>query len=191
MRRIFLYSILFISLGFNIYCGFDYYQNVQSKRTAVAFIKNWNIKEVNANQGNDFLFKATYLMRPEYKQSKRYYFISIWNTLCKPCIKEMPLLDTLADTINRADVGYLFVTENGENMITQFRKKHGITSRNFLFINDADMYISYVLNTLQLKTRQYPIQLVINNQGEILFNQTGTFESSHDSTLIKVFQDLK
>lgn len=163
---------------------------MQDRRFADAFIENTKIKNVGLNQGNIFLFKKIKELSPEYQKSKKYYFISIWNTLCRPCVKEMPLLDSLADNINRKDLGYIFITENGDKSINQFREKHKINSRNFIFINDADTYISSVLNEKKIKIRQYPIQLIINKNGSIIYCQTGTIDSPKDSTILRAIKNL-
>ncbi len=190
MYRKLIYSIFILSICCNIYCGFNYYQKLQNRRWAEALTDNFNIKDIPLTQGNSFLFKKINKLHPEFETTKKYYFISIWNIMCVPCIKEMPLLDTLADYVNRKDFGYLYVTENGEKMINQFRERKKINSRNFTFLNDADKYISSILTTLKLKNRQYPIQLIINAKGEILFNQIGAFESSKDTVLLKTIENL-
>ncbi len=191
MYRKFIYSIFIISICCNIYCGYNYYQSLQEKRYLEAFIDNSKIKDISLKEGESFLFQKIKGIHPEYEKTKNYYFISIWNTLCRPCIKEMPLLDSLADNINRKDVGYLFVTENGEKIITQFREKHKISSRNFKFVNDADIYISSILKSHNLESRQYPIQLIIDNKGDIKYFQVGTIESVNDSLIMNCIKHLK
>ena len=187
----FIYSIFILSVLGNIYCGFDFYTKQQNKRFTESILNNSKIKNVSQKDGDIFLFKKIETLHPTYKESKSYYFISIWNTVCRPCIKEMPLLDSLADNINRNDFAYMFVTENGERMINQFREKHNINSRNFSFINDADVYISSVLKNQNLENRQYPIQLIIDNKGDIKYFQVGTIESATDSVIINCVKGLK
>lgn len=184
------YSIFMLSIGCNIYIAYHYYNRLQQRKFSEAFIENHKIKDITSSQGKNYLFNKIDSLYPNYEKTKKYYFISIWNTLCKPCIKEMPLLDALANNINRKDFAYLYITENGNNLINQFRKKHKIDSKNFIFINDADIYISSILKTLHLKNRQYPIQLIINNNGDILFNQIGAFESSKDSSILNSIKRL-
>jgi thiol-disulfide isomerase/thioredoxin len=191
MYRKLIYSIFIISICCNIYCGFNYYQKLQDRRWAAAMTEHWNVKNVSSIDGNNFIFEKIKNIHPEFNQTKKYYFISIWNTMCVPCIREMPLLDTLADNINRNDFAYMFVTENGERMINQSRKKHNINSRNFSFINDADVYISSVLKNQNLENRQYPIQLIIDNKGDIKYFQVGTIESATDSVIINCVKGLK
>lgn len=191
MYRKFTYSIFIISICCNIYCGFDYYDRLQGKFYLEAFVENSKIKEISLTQGERFLFQKIKEIHPEYEKQKKYYFISFWNTMCSPCIKEMPLLDSLADNINRNDFGYMFVTENGEKMITKFREKHIIKSRNFNFINDADIYISSILKSHNLENRQYPIQLIIDYNGNVKYFQIGTIESANDSLIMNSIKNLK
>ena len=191
MFRKTIYFVFVLSIGGNIYCGFDYYMKQQDKRHLEAFIENRGVKNISLKNGSDFLFEKIKTSYPEYQKTKKYYFISIWNTLCGPCIKEMQLLDSLADNIDRKDFRYIFVTENSDNMINQFLKKRNISSKNFSFINDADIYISSILKSHNLKTRQYPIQLIIDDKGAIKYFQIGVFESSTDSVVMKCVKDLK
>ena len=190
MLRKLIYLIFIISIGCNIYVAFDYYRRLQDKRFGEAFIENTKLKNIGLGQGNDFLFNKIKNLYPEYQKNKKYYLISIWNILCKPCVKEMPLLDSLADNANRKDLGCIFLTENGDKIINQFLKKHHISSKNFIFINDADTYISSVLKRHNLKNRQYPIQLIIDNKGNDIYFQTGTIDSSKDSLVLNCIKNM-
>ena len=185
-----LYITLVISLGCNIYCGFDYYQKLQNKKSIERIMGNFNIKNVSTIDGSSFLLEKIRMSDDKSLKNKKYYFISIWNTMCKPCIKEMPMLDTLAMTINREDLGYIYLTENGNKMINEFRKKHNINSRNFSFINNADNYISSILKSHNLKNRQYPIQIIIDSVGNIKHFQIGTIESSKDTVILNCVKKL-
>jgi thiol-disulfide isomerase/thioredoxin len=190
MFRNIIYFVLLISVGFNVYFVFDYSQTLKHREFAEAFINSSKIKDIDQKDGTDFLFKKIKCLRFD-QENKKYYFVSIWNTMCKPCIKEMPLLDSLADNINRQDLAYIFLTENGERMINQFREKHNINSRNFSFINDADIYISSILKSHNLKNRQYPIQLIIANNGDVKYFQVGAIENANDSLIINCIKNLK
>jgi hypothetical protein len=189
--RKFIYLIFIISLACNVYFAYNYYQIIKNRQFIEVFLNNSKIKKISQKEGVDFLFKNINFMQPEYQKSKKYYFISIWNTMCRPCIKEMPLLDSMTDIINRKDFAYFFITENGEKMITQFREKHKISSRNFNFINDADIYISSILKSHNMETRQYPIQLIIDNKGEVKYFQVGTIDSANDSLVMNCIKNLK
>lgn len=74
--------------------------------------------------------------------------------------------------------------------INEFREKYKMNSRNFNFINDADIYISSILESHNLKNRVYPIQLIIDKNGNIKYFQTGAFESSKDSLVISCTKKL-
>jgi thiol-disulfide isomerase/thioredoxin len=189
MYRKLIYIIFFLSLSCNVYVVYDYCQRLQEKYLADAFIENVKIKNISLKEGDDFLFEKIKSSYPELK-NKKYYFISIWNTMCGPCIKEMPLLDSLADTINRNDFGFIFLTENGDKMIREFIERRKISSKNFNFINDADVYISSILQSHHLKTRQYPIQLIIDINGDMKYFKTGTIETTSDSLVINCIRGL-
>ena len=163
---------------------------IQNEKLTKLFIKNFNIKDVSTLDGSNFLLEKIRTSGDKNLKNKKYYFISIWNTMCKPCIKEMPMLDTLAMTINREDLGYIYLTENGNKMINEFRKKHKLNSRNFSFINDADIYISSILKSHNLKNRQYPIQIIIDSVGNIKHFQIGTLESSKDTIILNCVKKL-
>lgn len=190
MLRKIIYFVLVISLACNIYCGFDYYMQFHNKEVINTFITNWNMKNISMKDGHRFLFDKIKGSNSSKLKNKKYYFVSIWNTLCKPCIKEMPLLDSLADNITRKDIGYIFLTENSDKIINKFKESHHVCSKNFIFINDADTYISAILKSQHLKNRVYPIQLIIDNKGSVLYSTIGTIDSANDSTIISYSKRL-
>jgi thiol-disulfide isomerase/thioredoxin len=173
-----LYILFALSISCNVFFVFDYYEGLKNKEFAKIFIENTKIKNIPPEQGNKFLFEKIDSVFLTHSTKKKYYFISIWNTMCKPCVKEMPILDSLADKINRTDICYIYLTENSTTRINEFLKKHNLSSRNFIFINDADLYISSVLKKHNLRNRQYPIQLLIDSNGREKYFQIGTLEKS-------------
>jgi len=52
-----LYITLVISIGCNIYCGFDYYQSVQNNKAIELFIENSKIKNVSIIDGANFILE--------------------------------------------------------------------------------------------------------------------------------------
>jgi thiol-disulfide isomerase/thioredoxin len=190
MIRVALSFIFLISVSCNIYCLIDYYHTLQGRIFTDAIINNSKIKDLSLDEGSSFLFKKVKDLHPEYEKTKKYYFISLWNIMCKPCIKEMPLLDSLANNINRNDFAYIYVTENGDKLINQFKQRHKISSKKFIFINDADVYISAILKNNKIENRQYPIQLIIDNLGNLLHFQVGTISNSKDSLVMSSINKL-
>ncbi len=185
-------TLLVLSFGLNIYYIIDYFEFVKRKKE-LEQIMNFNkeIKNISYKTGTDFLLHKIEQTNPIAFKKKKYYFISVWNVICVPCIKEMPLLDTLTENINNDNVGYIYATENGDKMITEFIKKRKLSLKYFTFINYADPFISALLKEKKLKNRQYPIQLIIDKFGKILYFKIGTIESANDSEILKLTKTLQ
>lgn len=189
MKKI-AYILFSISVLLNIYYTFDYYKTLQNQEFAKIFIENTKIKNVSMEEGNTFLFEKLDFVLPKHSAKRKYYFISIWNTLCKPCLKEMPLLDSLAEKINRPDISYIYLTENNYDLVHKFRKVRNLNSKNFVFINDADLYISSVLKKHNMNVRQYPIQIIIDSNGNEKYFQIGAIEKSDFLRLINICKSI-
>src|SRR5688500_13869120 len=100
---------LVVSLSVNAYFIKEevvYYRNM-------AFMKIMNsamggsVGDVTWGKGLGMFNDSLRIKFPELS-AKKYYYINIWASFCGPCIKEMPWLDSLAGTIERKDVGYIF-----------------------------------------------------------------------------------
>lgn len=111
--------------------------------------------------------------------NKKYYFVNVWATWCVPCIKEIPRLDSLAGTLNK-DIAYIFVSDQTDNVINDCIKKKKYDLNNFVFINDLNDFVSGICNEYKLTTKSYPINLIIDNKGNIYHYSIGTFENTTD-----------
>ncbi|MES2514183.1 MAG: redoxin domain-containing protein [Bacteroidota bacterium] len=178
--------LLPISLVVNIYYVSQHYQQYQIDQANKSMFPS---KEHAREDGMIYLKKRIVDNYANLK-SKKYYFINIWNLVCGPCIKEMPLLDSMVMHIDRKKIGCIFLTENGDKVVNDFleRKKH--RPINFSFINDADYYISSVMSQKESQVTTYPIQLVIDLEGNIKYFASGTIESANDTTLINFMNRL-
>jgi thiol-disulfide isomerase/thioredoxin len=105
---------------------------------------------------------------------KKYYYINVWTDWCKPCIREMPWLDSLAGTMDK-DVGYFFVSEMSDDAANQCIKKKNYKIKNFVFLNDMSDFVSAVCNEKRTKSKVYPMVLVLSNTGQLLHSSNGGY----------------
>lgn len=110
-------------------------------------------------------------------------FINFWATWCKPCIREMPSLSEA--NIQLKDEGVIFIVASDEEVkkIKKFESKH---------------YYSFKLShstvsVFDLDVQALPTTLIINENGEIVFNEIGARDWSSDKSiaLIKSFSIKK
>jgi len=106
-------------------------------------------------------------------------FINFWATWCKPCIKEMPSLSKA--NVKLKDEGVLFIVASDEEVskISKFESKH-----HYSF----DLLHSSV-SVFDLGVQALPTSIIINEKGEIVFNEIGSRDWSSDKSiaLIKSF----
>ncbi len=176
-----------ISLIFNVYFLYQVYENYQFHK--ITSNNLFSIKKISFPSGTNYLLNRLKKEQPQLI-NKNYIFINIWNIGCGPCIKEMPILDSLSLNINRKDIGYVFLTENSKDLITSFLKRKKIITENFVFINDANDYISSVLNEKGIKNKAYPIQLIIDKNGTIIHFDRDIIKNSKDTALINLIENL-
>lgn len=87
-----------------------------------------------------------------------------WNTKCGPCIKEMPSLNRLADSLkSRKDIIFLAICDSPEKDLREFLKKTTFNYQQGL----SNPYISD-----QLK-QGYPQHIIINKKGKVSFYLVG------------------
>lgn len=185
-KKTILLSILAIAaLAVAIYC-ISYFTMLQSAKVpAITY------------SGLSDVFKKMERAKPGLKQ-KSYYYFNAWNTRCKPCIEEMPRLDSIADKLS-PKIGFIYVTDDSEEKASAFLRKKGIQSRNFTYLHDMNEFISAVYHSQGIKHKIFPTHFVTDSIGTILFFKEGSlsygkFEEGHqlseaDKKFLEKLQD--
>ena len=140
--------------------------------------------------------------------SNKYFYFNFWDTRCKPCIKEMPALDSIAN-LTKAKIAYIYLSDEDDETINGFLKRKNIISKNFIYLNDMNYFMSAVYKKVNGKFKAYPTHVVTDSTGNILyFSQGGlisinfeklniskekkdTLEERMKDPLIKFLQNLK
>jgi thiol-disulfide isomerase/thioredoxin len=101
-------------------------------------------------------------------------FINHWATWCGPCIKEIPKLKKLTESVKSDTVVFLFITNERREIAERFfkiRPEYRIT----YFINE-DKEIPVVF-----KNSSWPTTYIINKSGSLVFKHAITADWSHKS----------
>jgi thiol-disulfide isomerase/thioredoxin len=167
--------LLVISVGFNGYFIWDVIQihNQQLKSAAMDRAFGGVIDKTTWSEGlKSFVSK----LREKNKNvaNKKYYYVNIWTTWCMPCVKEIPWLDSIAGTLKK-DVGYIFVSDQTDNVITDCLKRKKFDVKNFVFLNDMNDFVSGICNERKITTKSYPMVLIMDNQGKIIHYDNGAY----------------
>lgn len=92
---------------------------------------------------------------PEYLKGKP-TFINFWSTTCAPCLKEIPILNKLKESLGDK-VNFIGITYDNKEKVDKFLQTH---SYSFQQITDAGP---------QLKTffviQRYPVSFIIDKNG--------------------------
>lgn len=179
---------LIVSLAFNAYFiagEVVYYRGMQwAKSMEKAF--GGKVENIPWTKGlpmfNDSLSKHY----PELK-TKKYFYINMWAMFCHPCIKEMPLLDSLAGTIERKDVAYVFLSDNSYKATKDLLVRKKFNIKNFVYLDNMDDFISSVYNEQKKKSKVFPTIIILDNKGKIVHYETGAYENIKEA---KEFVDL-
>lgn len=176
-----------VSVGFNAYFIWDAIQihNFQLKSEAMDRAFGGEIDKTTWAEGlKSFVSKLK--AKDKKVGNKKYYYVNIWTTWCGPCVKEIPWLDSLAGTLNK-DVGYVFVSDQTDKVITDCLKRKKFDVKNFIFLNDMNDFVSGICNERKIRTKSYPMVLLLDNKGKILHYSNGAYEDIKEA---KEFVDM-
>jgi peroxiredoxin len=108
----------------------------------------------------------------------RFVLLNFWATWCAPCLKEMPDMDALQDTVGTEQLTVLAVSMGEtEERVRKFLKMHGF---GFPIVADTEMSIVQIYGV-----KNIPITYLIDPQGVILGRALGPREWNR-----KAFQDF-
>jgi peroxiredoxin len=99
----------------------------------------------------------------------------------------MPWLDSLAGTIERKDVAYIFLANNSDKSTNDLLERKKFKIKNFIYLNNMEDFVSSVYNEQKKKSVVYPTVLIIDAKGKIYHSSTGAFSNFNEA---KEFVDL-
>ena len=101
--------------------------------------------------------------RLDLKQFKgKTVFINIWATWCKPCIDEMPTIKSLADSLKKEQIEFLFASEDATEDIQRFEASHKF-GFNYVKLDNGE----------ELNIMALPTTFIFNKEGKQVFAEMG------------------
>jgi thiol-disulfide isomerase/thioredoxin len=101
-------------------------------------------------------------------------FLNFWATWCKPCIQEMPSIDTAQQLLSKNEVVFLLASDETPEQIKEF-KQHYRFNLNFVRL----------INMEELNLNGLPTTYIYNPKGENVFAETG-YRKWNDSSNIEM-----
>ena len=112
-------------------------------------------------------------------QSKgRTIFLNFWATWCKPCIREMPSIDSAQRLLSKNGVVFLLASDETPEQIKEF-KEHYQFDLNFVRLTNME----------ELTMDGLPTTYIYNPKGEKVFAETG-YRNWNDSSNIKMILQI-
>lgn len=102
-----------------------------------------------------------------------YYYINVWATSCKPCVEEMPYLDSLSGTLT-PNVKCFFVTLQDDKKVNDFLKRKSIIFKHFRLYNNLEHFVNALYNKSNVSKFLYPLHIILNKKLEIVFSSSGS-----------------
>lgn len=90
-------------------------------------------------------------------------FINFWATWCKPCLQEMPSIESAQSQFKNQNVIFLLASNEEVNQIESFIKKHNYT---FQYV--------HLENMEELGIQALPTTYIFNSEGKLKFSETGS-----------------
>lgn len=99
-------------------------------------------------------------------------FINFWATWCKPCLQEMPSIESAKAESKNQNVVFLLASNEEVDQIETFIKKHNYT---FQYV--------HLENMEELGIQALPTTYIFNSEGKLKFSETGSRNWSDPSSL--------
>ena len=90
-------------------------------------------------------------------------FINYWATWCKPCLQEMPSIESAQAVLKNKNVVFLLASNEEPDQIKRFLKKHSYTFQYVHLENMEDLGIQAL-----------PTTHIFNTEGKLKFSETGS-----------------
>lgn len=92
----------------------------------------------------------------------RTIFINFWATWCKPCIKEMPSIDSAQKILSRNGVVFFLASNETPDLINQFKDEHHF-----------NLNYARIVNMEELNMEGLPTTYIYDPKGVKVFAETG------------------
>ena len=119
-----------------------------------------------------------------YENRGKVTVVNFWGTWCTPCVKELPYFNELAANHPELSVVAIhgMITDNVQNYIN----KMGWNNWSVTFVqDDMSSGTALVYTMLGGKSNLYPMTVIIDEEGNVLYNSYNSFESTQQlETLI-------
>lgn len=117
------------------------------------------------------------------KTTSNYYYINFWSLGCKPCLDELPIVKMLPAKFNKK-INCVIVSLHSDKAVNNFIKNNQINMDDFVFINNALEFTSWVYESLSLEKYFFPLHLILDSKGKILAYQKGTIPDLNSASNI-------
>jgi len=175
IRNVKRIGVFLIGLFFIMACGAGSTENeevteaetAQSSTKKMSLIEKFDFEDL---EGNKFNWDDT---------KGKLVVVNFWATWCKPCIKEMPSISEANSQLKDQNVVFIVASDEDVEKIKKFESKHHYSFK--LMRSNASVF--------DLEVQALPTTLIINEEGEIVFNEIGArdWASEKSIALIKSF----
>jgi len=99
-------------------------------------------------------------------------FLNVWATWCSPCVKEMPDIQALADSLQQEDIAFVLLSEESLDEVKQFVTQEGL---------HAPVYVATGALPEVFDSRGIPATFLIDTQGTIVARRIGAAGWDNDT----------
>ncbi|MBN1597516.1 MAG: TlpA family protein disulfide reductase [Bacteroidales bacterium] len=153
MKRNFI-SLLAFLLGLNIYTQIPNFPLDTTVRDASEF----NLTDLEGNHYNSADLKGDIVI------------LNFWGIKCKPCVDEIPDLNSVVEEFNTSNVHFIGITNGSEDELKEFLKEHPFS----YIVCPTEDYKNLLIkfNTFPA----VPVHMIIDKEWKIVYRYIGRFD---------------